>query len=92
MILGGGSWVCEPVVSRAHVVLEGGGAVWQLVGVGDVLQEGLLRATQLHLAVHEETVIQVLQSPVTCSAVAHLNHSRTLLALQEFYLQIQTVQ
>ena len=42
-VFGGGLWVGEAVVAVAHEVLEGGGAILQLMGVGYVLEERLLR-------------------------------------------------
>ena len=43
MILGSCLGVAESIVSVAHEVDEGWGAVRQVVGVGHVLQERLLR-------------------------------------------------
>jgi len=79
----GGLRVSEAIVSVAHEVLEGGGRVDEVEGLLHVVEEGLLRVTQLHLMAKECHVIQCTDAALDRHRVSHLNHSTALFALQE---------
>jgi hypothetical protein len=84
----GGLRVSEAIVSVAHEVLERGGRVDEVEGLLHVVEEGLLRVTQLHLMAKECHVIQCTDTALDRHRVSHLNHSTALFALQEFHLKL----
>ena len=82
-VLSSSFWVREAIVSISHEVLEGGTSIGKFEGLLDIVQEGLLRVSQLQFLAEEEQVVQRLDTLLDGSRISHLNHSTSCLTLEK---------